>query len=400
MRLLEGVRVIDVTMWAFVPAAGGVLAHWGADVIKIEGPGRPDPMRLFHGGSLEKGDAGWMFKHYSRGKRSLGLNLATEQGREVLYKLVETADVFLTSYLTDTRKKLKFDVDDIRAVNPNIVYVRGSGQGPRGPQSERGGYDQAAWWCRGSLAHQAMTMAGVDWPPGMIGHGDGMAGMTLAGGICAALLHRAMTGKAPLVDGSLMGTAAWFNGPAIISTGLGAPFPGSIPPRETHHPTMNMYRTKDNRFINLCMLGDFDEEWVDFCEHLGRPDLATDPRFKTSSDRQKHAAEGVRIFDEIFAQRTLEEWKEALVTTKGVWAPVQTPGEMFDDPQTIANGFLREVQYATGPVRLPAPPILFDEEAGDPPPAPDYAEHTNEILAELGYDASAIDDLRAGNVIV
>jgi crotonobetainyl-CoA:carnitine CoA-transferase CaiB-like acyl-CoA transferase len=400
VRLLEGVRVIDVTMWAFVPSAGGVLAHWGADVIKIEGPGRPDPMRLYHGGSLEKGDAGWMFKHYSRGKRSIGLNLATKEGHAVLSKLVEGADVFLTSYLTETRNKLGIDVGDIRSINPNIVYVRGSGQGPRGPESERGGYDQAAWWCRGSLAHQAMTATGVEWPPGMIGHGDGMAGMTLAGGICAALLHRAMTGEACVVDGSLMGTAMWFNGPAIISAGLGRPFGGVMPQRETMHPTMNMYRTKDGRFINLCMLGDFDDEWVDFCEHLGRPELATDVRFATSSARQEHAAEGVEILDAVFAERTLGEWKKALVTSIGVWAPVQTPDEMADDPQTEANGFLREVQYPSGAVRLPAPPILFDEEAGDPPRAPDYAEHTDEILAELGYDGTTIDLLRSGGTVV
>jgi crotonobetainyl-CoA:carnitine CoA-transferase CaiB-like acyl-CoA transferase len=163
---------------------------------------------------------------------------------------------------------------------------------------------------------------------------------------------------------------------------------------------MNTYRTKDGRFINLCMLGDFDEEWADFVRHLGRPDLATDPRFASSQARQQNAAEGVRIFDDIFVERTLEEWKQILVTTKGVWAPVQTALEMFDDPQTIANGFLREVQYSTGPVRLPVPPILYDEEAGDPPPAPDYAEHTNEILAELGFDPAGIDELRSSGVVV
>ncbi len=121
MQVLEGVRVIDLTMWAFVPSAGGVLAHWGADVIKVENPTGPDPMRLL-GGTLEPGGASWYFKHYSRGKRAITLDLSSEEGREVLYRLVETADIFLTSYLPATRKKLKFDVDDIRARNPNIIY--------------------------------------------------------------------------------------------------------------------------------------------------------------------------------------------------------------------------------------------------------------------------------------
>jgi crotonobetainyl-CoA:carnitine CoA-transferase CaiB-like acyl-CoA transferase len=132
MNVLEGIKVVDVTAWAFVPSAGGVLAHWGAQVVKVESPSGPDPMRLL-GGTLDPGGASWFFKHYSRGKRSIAINLASEEGREIIYKLAAEADVFLTSYLPATRKKLRIDVDDIRAVNPRIIYARGSGRGPRGP---------------------------------------------------------------------------------------------------------------------------------------------------------------------------------------------------------------------------------------------------------------------------
>ena len=399
MNILDGIRVIDLTMWAFVPSAGGVLAHWGADVIKIESPRSPDPMRLL-GGTLEPGDASWYFKHYSRGKRAITLDLASDEGRDLLYRLVDTADVFLTSFLPETRQKLKFDVEHIKARNPSIIYARGTGQGPRGPESQRGGYDGATWWCRGTLAASTMNVTGIDWVPGMIGHGDGMSGMTLAGGICAALLKRERTGEASVVDGSLMGTAIWFNGPAIISTGLGIQGATVQPPREQRHPTANTYKTKDGRFLILSMLGDHDVEWVDFCQHLGRPELGTDPRFVTSADRNRNAAEAVAIFDEVFASRTFEEWKQALVTTKGVWSPIQTTSEIFDDPQTIANGFLREVSYPTGPVRLPVPPVLFDEEAGDPPVAPDFSQHTEAVLGELGLDAAEIARLRADGIVV
>ena len=220
MRILEGIKVIDVTAWAFVPAAGGVMAHWGADVIKVESPGGPDPMRLM-GGSLEPGCSSAMFKHYSRGKRSIAIDLATPEGQALLYKLVADADVFLTSYLAPTRRKLKIDVDDIRKVNPNIIYARGSGQGPKGPDADRPGYDQLSWWNRGSLAQTAMDLSGEAWPTAMVGHGDGMAGLAFAGGICAALLHRERTGEATVVDASLMGSAVWFNGsPACTSTCL------------------------------------------------------------------------------------------------------------------------------------------------------------------------------------
>jgi crotonobetainyl-CoA:carnitine CoA-transferase CaiB-like acyl-CoA transferase len=343
-----------------------------------------------------------MFKHYSRGKRSVAINLGSEEGRQILYQLVEGADVLLTSFLPKTRKNLKFDVDDIRAINPSIIYARATGQGPLGPDATRGGYDGATWWCRGSLAQSTMNVTGIDWPSGMIGHGDGISGLTLAGGICAALVKRQLTGEPSVVDCSLMGTAIWFNGPSIISSGLGADFmaAGATAPREARHPTnQSIYRTKDDRFLITSMLGDFDDEWADFCEHLDRPDLITDPRFATQADRSQNSAAAVAIFDEIFAQHTLEEWKAKLATTKGVWSAVQTPLEMFDDPQTVANGFLRPVDDLDGQLRLPIPPVLFDEEGGDPPLAPRFAQHTDEVLRALGLPQDKIDDLRSAGTI-
>jgi crotonobetainyl-CoA:carnitine CoA-transferase CaiB-like acyl-CoA transferase len=169
---------------------------------------------------------------------------------------------------------------------------------------------------------------------------------------------------------------------------------GATAPRETRHPTnQSIYRTKDDRFLITSMLGDFDDEWADFCEHLGHPDLITDPRFATSADRARNGAAALAIFDEIFAQHTLEEWKTKLATTKGVWSPVQSPVEMFDDLQTVANGFIRPVDDPDGPLRLPIPPILFDDEGGDPPLAPHFAQHTDEVLRELGLSPDKIDGL-------
>ncbi|HEX5588152.1 MAG TPA: CoA transferase [Acidimicrobiia bacterium] len=415
MDVLSGIKVVEVTVWAFVPSAGGVLAHWGADVVKVESPTAPDPMR-FLGGSLEPGDASMLFKHYSRGKRSIALDLTTDDGREILYELVADADVFLTSTLPASRRKLKIDVDDIRAVNPRIIYARGTGQGPNGPESERGGYDGVTWWCRGSLAQSTMDVSGASWPTGMVGHGDGMSGMTLAGGICAALLKRERTGEPSVVDGSLLATAVWFNGMAILNAAPGATGIGPMaaqaapvaatgpvePPaaREFAPANMTQYRTSDGRFLSLLFLGDADRDWVDLCEHLDRPDLATDARFASAAGRVEHRADAVAILDEIFGSRTLDEWKVALVDTKGVWAPVQTPAEMYDDPQTIANGFLRHVDYPDGGLKVPVPPILFDEEAGDPPPAPDFAAHTDEVLRALGHSDDDIAARRASGAIL
>jgi crotonobetainyl-CoA:carnitine CoA-transferase CaiB-like acyl-CoA transferase len=400
--VLAGIKVVDVTTWAFVPSAGGVMAHWGADVVKVEGPTMPDPMRLL-GGTLEPGDASNLFKHYSRGKRSITLNLAMQEGRDIIYRLAADADVFLTSYLPETRRKLEIDVDHIRAVNPDIVYARGSGQGPKGPEAERPGYDGITWWCRGSLAQSTMDVSGATWPTGMVGHGDGMSGMSLAGGICAALLKRARTGETSVVDGSLMGTAVWFNGVALLGAQF-APTPRvfqrvSPPASRVMAPaTSTAYQTKDNRFLNLLFLGDADADYADLCHRLDRRDLAGDERFARAPARMENRAELTAIFDEVFGGKTLEEWKIVLAEARGAWAPVQTPEEVYDDPQTLANGFLRHVDYPDGGLKVPIPPILFDEEGGDPPPAPDFGADTDDILADLGLGDELVR-LRAAGVI-
>lgn len=415
MEILKGIKIIDVTAWAFVPAAGGVLAHWGADVIKVESPKAPDPMRLL-GGNLEPGGASPTFKHYSRGKRSVAIDLASEEGQSLLYRMVKDADVFLTSYLTPTRQKLKIDVEHIRAINPNIVYARGSGYGPNGPDADRPGYDAIAWWYRSSLGATAMKAADSETPITMIGHGDGMSGLVLAGGISTALLHRERTGEALVVDGSLMGAALWFNGLEMIGA-QGVPIMGVLPERTQAAPsphkadggasapaslggaTMAIYRTSDDRFLNLLFLGDDDRDFIDLCHRLSQPELVTDPRFAGAAQRRAHAADLRALLDAVFAGRTLEDWKAVLATARGAWAPVQNAREALADPQTVANGYMRHVDYPDGGLKLPIPAILFDEDGGEPPRAPDFAEHTDAILQGIGCDASEIARYRAAGVI-
>ncbi len=409
MDILQGIKVIDVTAWAFVPSAGGILGHWGADVIKVESPKGPDPMRTggMPAGTLEPGGASTTFKHYSRAKRSIAIDLATPAGQQLLYDLVADADIFLTSYLPSVRAKLGIDVDDIRKVNPSIIYARGTGYGPKGPDAERRGFDSIAWWYRGSLGQSAMDAAGAAWPTGMVGHGDGMSGVAFAGGICAALVKRERTGVPSVVDGSLMGTAVWFNGLALIEAQarpMQREFVKATRPEApmTHlsSATMALYQTSDNRFVNFVFLGDDDRDFVDLCAHLDRDDLAADPRFLNHTERVANIAVLMDIFDEIFASKTLEEWKKVLGTIRGAWAPVQTPEELLEDPQTLANGFMRHVDYPGGGVKLPVPPVLFDEDGGEPPKAPDFAEHTDDILRELGRSDEDIKELRASRVVV
>lgn len=417
MEILKGIKVVDVTAWAFVPAAGGVLAHWGADVIKVESPKAPDPMRLL-GGNLEPGGASPTFKHYSRGKRSIAIDLGSDEGQQLLYRLVKDADVFLTSYLTPTRRKLKIDVEDIRRINPNIIYARGSGYGPMGPDADRPGFDAIAWWYRSSLGATGMKAADSDWPTPMVGHGDGMSGLVLAGGISTALLHRERTGEPLVVDGSLMGTALWFNGLEMIGA-QGVPLPGTLPERTPGEravrkeaskadggapavlggATMAIYQTSDGGFLNLLFLGDDDRDFIDLCHRIDRAELVTDPRFAAAAQRQRHALDLRNILDAVFAERPLADWKSVLAKARGAWAPVQSAREVLDDPQTVANGFMRHVNYPDGGFKLPIPAILFNEDGGEPPRAPDFAEHTDTILQDLGCDAGEIARYRAAGIV-
>jgi len=186
--VMDGIKVLEVAQWWFVPAAGAVLADWGADVIKIEHPVSGDPQRgLMTSGLVPNtGGVNFMVEQSNRGKRSVGLDLATDAGRDILYQLAATADVFLTNFLPDARERLRIDLDDIRAVNPRIVYVRGHGQGARGPDARKGGFDAASFWCRGGLSH-ALTPPGAPAPVMQrAAYGDSVGAMTIAGGISAA----------------------------------------------------------------------------------------------------------------------------------------------------------------------------------------------------------------------
>ena len=390
-NVMEGVRVLEVAAWTFVPAAGAVMADWGADVIKVEHPNGGDPQRGLIASGLIPGGASavnYIIEQPNRGKRSIGLDISTDEGREVLYKIAATSDVFLTSFLPSVRQKLQIDVEHIRAVNPNIVYVRGSGQGALGPESDRGGLDGASYWARGGIAN-ALTPAGSDWPIApRPAFGDLPGGMTIAGGISAALFSRERTGVPPVVDVSLLGFAMWTLSPDIVASKLFGkdPLAQMRGPREKNpNPLVGQYRTKDDRYLSLMMLQP-DRFWPEACERLGRPDLIDDPRFSTGLARYENREECIRLFDEIIGSRTLDEWRQAFQGMKGVWAPVQTALELYDDPQVAPNGYIVDVTRDDG-IEFPlvASPVMFDEETYELKAAPEHGQHTEELLLELGY---------------
>ncbi len=396
-NVMKGISVLEVAQFWFVPSAAAVLADWGADVIKVEHPVHGDGLRglATSGISTEIGGVDFLVQQPNRGKRSVGIDLATKGGRELMYRLAERADVFLTNFLPDARQRLEIDVEHVRARNPEIIYVRGHGQGSQGPEAHLGGYDATSFWTRGGVA-SALTPAGAEVPIGQRpAFGDGIGGLAIAGGIAAALLHRERTGEAKVVDVSLLNTAMWVLSPDVVASALLPDAPPQLPKfdrREAPNPGVNAYRTKDERWIMLVLL-QTDRYWSDLCDRMGRPDLASDARFADTRSRFESRKLCIAEMDRTFASRTLAEWCQAFDGMEGPWAPMQTARELHDDRQMIANGYVQEVDGGErGRFSLVTSPVQFDEEPPELQRGPEMGEHTDEVLLELGL---SWDDLLA-----
>ncbi len=398
---LAGIKVVEVAMWAFVPACGGMLSDLGADVIKVEPPSG-DPLRGLQIGAIGGGSGvDYSWESYNRGKRSITLDLKTEEGREVLMKLCDGADVFLTNLLPPARRSMGIDADSIRARFPAIVYASGSGSGPNGPEKDKGGYDSISYWARGSIS-ATMTEDGAERPVGPPGpaFGDTASGAMLSGAICAALVKRLRTGEGSTVDVSLLGTAMWSMQRLICQStadgNLRFPRPSNPKP---YNVLVHNYRTADSRFVSLCML-QADKYWAPFCEVAGRPDLAADPRFADAKLRAENVEACFAEMKALFASKTLAEWRAVLGRQDGQWDVVQEVGEMQADPQVQANGYLQRADYGDGTtIPLVGLPMLFD---GQPLPArrsPELGADSDAVLASLGYDEDAIIDLKVKGVV-
>jgi crotonobetainyl-CoA:carnitine CoA-transferase CaiB-like acyl-CoA transferase len=400
--IMQGVRILEVAEQTFVPAASALLADWGADVIKIEHVERGDAMRglASSGIAVVPGNVHVLLESSNRGKRSLGLDLTSPEGIDVLYKLAATSDVFLTNKLAGVRKKLKIDVDDIRAHNPKIIYTRGSGQGEKGPDADKGSYDSLAFWARSSVAASIMKpeYGHVPVPPGP-GFGDSIGAMTIAGGILGALFHRERTGEPTVVDISLLASGMWAQS-LTIALSLALDMPWGPPPEGAFgNPLTGNYQTKDGSWIALTCL-QAGKYWPSACEVIGRPELATDPRFADHQSLIANTAEASIILKEIFAAHTLAEWRERLESFTGQWAVVQNTLEAANDPQSVANGYIQDCESADGHAfKMVSAPVQYDGEPAPVRRAPEFNEHGDQILADIGIDLDTVMDLKVKGVV-
>jgi crotonobetainyl-CoA:carnitine CoA-transferase CaiB-like acyl-CoA transferase len=400
-QAFEGVRVVELAQWVFVPVAGALLADWGAEVLHVE-PLEGDPYRglATQGIGTDRDGVNLSLALANRGKRSIAINVRDERGRTTMERLLETADVFLTSLRPNALLRLGLDAETLTARHPRLLYARGHGYGARGPDADQAGYDNSAFWARGGLAH-VLTPPDRDYPINQRGAmGDRNGAMALAFGIAAGLLKRSRTGRGSVIDVSLLATAMWTLSSDVLAA-LDGGSPGAPAGRgPLVNPVVGAYRTKDGRHIQLVFL-DSDRHWPLFCRCIGREDMIDDPRFSSLRARRENAAVCVSVLDEEFAARTFAEWKELLSGIDVPWAPVQSVPELLDDPQVRANGYIGDVSVdGQAAYRLPTGPVQFDGMPPDLRRAPEHGEDTEAVLSELGYGWDDIAAMKEAGVIL
>jgi len=383
MTVLEGIRVVELGAWVAGPGAGGLLADWGADVVKVESPAGDPMRRLFAVLSGHGEPQSPPFDLDNRGKRSVVLDLQTEEGRADLRAIVATTDVFLTNLRPDAVERLGFGAEALTAEHPRLVYAQVSGYGRSGPDAHRAGYDLGAFFARSGLASQAVP---PDQPPVANGGGigDHITGTTIVAGICAALFARERTGRGQLVDTSLLRAGIYTNGwPLTIQLRYGRHLP-TDPRTAVGNPLINSYRAGDGRWFWLLGL-EADRHWPPLARALGRPELLDDERFATAKDRRINAEALIALLDEVFASADRDHWTERFDEQDVWWAPVNTLADAVEDPQAVAAGAFVDVPEGAGAAahRAVMTPVDFSATpVGPRQGVPGLGEHTDEVLAE------------------
>lgn len=398
-----GVRVVELAQWVFVPVAGALLGDWGAEVIKVEHPEGGDGYRGLVLPGAGSSSVNYPMEMVNRNKKSVALNLKTAAGREALLALIETADVFLTNFLPSVLDRLGLGVDALRARNPRLIYARGHGYGVRGDDADTPAYDGTSFWARGGIG-ETLAPQGLPEPiPQRGALGDRYAGTQLAFGVAGALYRQARHGEGSVVDVSLIGTALWMIGSDVLSQMQGA-YKQSPPLGQPRtwllNPLAANYQCADGRWLAIiCLQG--DKYWRDICALLGRDDLFADERYNSMKGRSEHSVALIPELEAGFATKTLNEWRAPLDAARIPWGPYQRVDELLNDPAVIANGYMGTAQRADGSTfPLPSGAVQFDEQAASLHACPALGEHTDDVLASLGYSWDDIVDMKVSGAVL
>jgi len=395
---LEGIRVVEIGFWVAGPSAAAILCDWGADVIKIEPP-NGDPLRGWVASMT-----GWAipsnspFELDNRGKRSIALNLESEEGRTIARALIDKADVFVTNVRPKVLETAGLTYERLRETNRGLVYCQLTGYGPDGPNRDRAAYDIGAFWARGGVA-AGLTPKGAELPHQRGGMGDHVAGSNAAGAVCAALLARSRTGEGQRVSVSLIRAGIYMMG-WDINIALRVKLP--IEAYDRYHainPIINCYQAGDGRWFWLLLLQG-DRHWPDLCRAIEREDLLRDPCFADLSLRLQNAPALVEKLDRVFATKSLDEWGQTFDRENVWWAPVNSINEVVNDPVAQEAGAFVDVPGPEGPIQGVATPADFYGTPWQPRGyVPELGQHTEEILLELDYDWDRIVALKESGAI-
>jgi len=394
--MLEGVKVVEMAAYIAGPVAAGMMCDWGADVIKVEAPGG-DAIR-WNRPALKPGGWNPTFDADNRGKRSIVVDLRKPEGASVLRKLIEGADVFITSLRPRILSRAGFDYESVRAWKPDLIYASVTGYGLTGPFADTPAFDITAFWARSGIAGQMTPATGAP-PSGRAGMGDHITGLSTALGVMTALFTRTRTGKGQLVESSLLRTGAHILGYDLsdqIRRGETTPAP-----HRGHDGRISVhYRAAAGRWFCI-WAHDLAKDWPIIFRAAGRPDLAEDDRMQTPEGRDAHAAEVMAALEAGFAKRELEDIGRDLEAEGLIWSPVLTAGEVLADPAHLAAGNLVEMDDGEGGTMLsPAGPVRFPgAESGRKGASPSPGQHTDAILGELGYGARDIAAMRQAQAV-
>ena len=397
MTPLDGVRVVEVAGWMAAPGAAAMLADLGADVVKVE-PLRGDPVRgVIRQPEVEQPfDA--PFQMDNRGKRGIAVALDRPEGQELVRRLVDASDVFLCNLLGRRQARFGLDADALLARHPRLVHATLTGYGLDGPDAARPGFDITTFFGRGGITH-AITEPGGQAPRARPAQGDHAAALAMLAAVLTALRLVERTGQGQVVDVNLLATAAWTMSTDLSSTLVDGQDPPVLGRRRRRHALQESFRTADDRWILLFMPE--PHWWPRFCDTVGRPEWAQDPRFETVATRFEHMPEITDLMDEVFATRTLQEWGRAFDEAGLTWGPAATVSEVAADPHLAATGAFPEVEHPTaGSFRTVALPMrLRGVDIGPRGPAPELGQHTREVLRGLGLSDAEVDAAVADGLV-